>query len=753
MKKLILQLVILTIFASWSVSQAQEAADGKLLTIDRIFNSGEFSQGWLPPVQWIENGASYVTIEKSAATPAGPELVKYTVDPFSRTLFVPSSSLTTGQKPLGIEGFSLSPDESKVLFFTNSSRVWRTNTKGDYWVYDIPGGKMYQIGKQFKASSLMFAKFQPGNRYVAYVHDFNIYAEDTQTGAVKQLTYDGNGKIINGTFDWVYEEEFGIRDGFSWNPDGGSIAFWQLDASKIGTFYLINNTDSVYSKPIPIQYPKVGQEPSAARIGIANLADGKISWIRLEGGEKENYIPGMQWINPDLLLIQQINRKQNQLTIWTYQPSTGQLSRKYVEKEETWVDINAPDLTSSMWGSNDLRITDNGTSFLRMAESDGWRRVFKVNLTSGEKRLLTPGNFDVASIEGISKQEIFFIASPDNSTQRYLFSADLKGKGTVKRLTPPLYSGVNTYNISPDGRYAVHSHLSTTEPRTSSLITLPGHKILRILSDNHAFKQKLQSLAIPEIRFFKVTTEDGIEMDVRMIMPLNFDPSQKYPLLLNVYGEPWGQNATDTQVGLYNIMLAQKGYVVVDMDPRGTPCLKGTSWRKSVYRKIGIVNVRDQALGAKEVFKLSFIDKERTAVWGWSGGGSMTLNLMFQYPGLFRTGMAVAAVSNQLLYDNVYQERYMGLPEENMEDFVKGSPVTYAGNLEGNLLIVHGTGDDNVHYQNAEVVINELIRQNKQFQMMAYPNRSHGIYEGENTTRHLYTLLTGYLLSHTPPNK
>ncbi len=306
--------------------------------------------------------------------------------------------------------------------------------------------------------------------------------------------------------------------------------------------------------------------------------------------------------------------------------------------------------------------------------------------------------------------------------------------------------------MSPNGRYAVHSHQSVNEPRTVRLITLPDHKTIKTLVDNNDYKEKLSGLAMPKIQFLKVSTEEGIEIDVRMVLPISFDANKKYPVLFHVYGEPWGQVATDRQVGLFNLMMAQKGYVIIDMDNRGTPCLKGSLWRKSIYRKVGVINIKDQALAAKEILKLDYLDNDRTAVWGWSGGGSMTLSLMFQYPEIYKTGIAVAAVSNSLTYDNIYQERYMGLPQENKEEFIKGSAITYAKNLEGNLLIVHGTGDDNVHYQNAELLINELIKHNKQFQIMPYPNRSHGIYEGKNTRRHLYTLLTNYLLEHTPPN-
>jgi len=731
---------------------AQEIADEKLLTIDRIYNSREFKQDYQRSVQWINNGDAYVIIERSETLKGANELIRYDSKTQKRTVFISAEALLVNGNSLKIESFTLSPDGSKILIFNNSSRVWRSNTKGDYWVYDFNVNQIKQLGKEFEPSSLMFAKFSADNKYVAYVHNFNIYREDFQTGAVSQLTFDGTKDIINGTFDWVYEEEFGKRDGFQWSPNAEHIAFWQVDATDIGTFYMINNTDSIYSKPIPLQYPKVGQDPSAAKVGIVKLESKEILWIPLEGGEKENYIPGVQWVNEDLLLLQQMNRRQNQLIIWSYKPSNKVLTKVYTEKENTWVDIGYPDISNNAWGNNDLPIIDEGKAFLRMTETDGWRHVYKVHIASGNKTLITPGNFDVASMNKTTKKKLFFIASPTNSTQRYLYSADLKGKGNIKRVTPGTYPGVNTYKISSNGKYAIHSHQNIKEPRTKRFIELAGHHTIKTLVSNDAYKEKLSSLSLPEVRFLKVTTEEGIEIDARMILPINFDENNKYPVLFHVYGEPWGQVATDTQIGLWNTMLAQKGYVIIDMDNRGTPCLKGSEWRKSIYKKIGVINTRDQALAAKEILKLEYLDNDRTAVWGWSGGGTMTLNLLFKFPDIYKTGMAVAAVSDQLVYDNIYQERYMGLPQENMEDFIKGSPLTYAKNLEGNLLIVHGTADDNVHYQSAELLINELIKQNKQFEMLSYPNRSHGIYEGENTRRHLYTLLTNYLLKHTPPN-
>jgi dipeptidyl-peptidase-4 len=751
MNKILNTLLLVVIVLIGKPSIAQETINDGLLSIDRIF-SGEFRQDYERDIQWIENGDAYVTIEDSAVAEGADELVRYDSESQQKVVFVSAANLMANEESLSIESFSLSPDGSKVLIFTNSSRVWRSNTKGDYWVFDLNTKKLSQLGASFEPSSLMFAKFSNDNRFVSYVHKFNIYKENFSTNNITQLTKDGTGDIINGTFDWVYEEEFGKRDGFSISPSDKHIAFWQLDASATGTFYMINNTDSIYSKPIPIQYPKVGDEPSAAKIGIIDLSNGKINWVPIEGGEKENYIPGMQWIHKDLLLIQQLNRHQNQLTIWSYTPSTKMVRKVYTEKEDTWVDIDYPDVSANGWGNNDLKLVDSGTAFLRMTENDAWRHIYKVAIDSGEKTLLTPFDYDVASVQATSKKNVYYIASPDNSTQRYLFSVDLKGKGKDVRITPQGFSGLNGYNIAPNAKYAIHTHQSTTKVRTVRFISLPDHKVIKTLVDNASYLEKLNTLKQPEVRFSQVTTEEGITMDARIILPVDFDPSKKYPVLFHVYGEPWGQVALDTQVGHFNIFMAQKGYVIIDMDNRGTPCLKGSAWRKSIYRKIGVINTRDQALAAKEILKLDYLDENRTAVWGWSGGGSMTLNLMFKYPEIYKTGVAVAAVSNQLVYDNIYQERYMGLPQENMEDFVNGSPITYAKNLEGNLLIIHGTADDNVHYQSAELLINELIKQNKQFDMMAYPNRSHGIYEGENTSRHVYNLIANYIMEKTPAN-
>lgn len=742
--------ILLLLLVFTPLAFAQHENDSSLLTLERI-HSDEFNREYAPEIQWIDNGDAYVIIEKSSSLEGADELVRYESGSQERSLFISAEALQVPGGSLAVESFSLSPDASRVLIFTNSSRVWRSNTRGDYWVYNLNSNQLQRIGRSFEPSSLMFAKFSSDSKYVYYVHDFNMYRENFETGETTALTTDGNGDIINGTFDWVYEEELGKRDGFTMSPNDEFLAFWRLDASDTGTFYMINNTDSIYSRPIPIQYPKVGEKPSSVSVGLIDLKTDQKTWIPFDGDPRSYYIPGVQWVNEDLLLIQQLNRHQNELTVWSYVPSEMKLNKVYVEKEETFVALMYPDMTSDIWGSNDLPLTSDGVSFLRMTETDSWRHIYKVNIDDGEKILVTPFDYDVASMRVPTKNNIYYIASPENSTQRYLYQTDLKGKGKVKRLTPEQFSGVNNYQVSPNGKYALHTHQSVNEPTTVRLIGLPDHKTIRTVVDNEAYKEQISALKLPQVRFMQITTEDNIEVDARLILPVGFDPGSKYPVLFHVYGEPWGQVATDTEIGLWNIMMAQKGYVIIDMDNRGTPCLKGSDWRKSIYRQVGRINTRDQGLSAQEILKLPFLDESRTAVWGWSGGGSMTLNLLFQFPEIYTTGVAIAAVSDQRVYDNIYQERYMGLPQENPEDFIAGSPVTHAKNLQGNLLLIHGTADDNVHYQSAELLINELIKQDKQFQMMSYPNRSHGIYEGENTRKHLFTLITNYILEHVPP--
>lgn len=702
-------------------------------------------------VRWAKDGRSYYRTE-------GGEINLYQLPANSKSTFVSKADLTpAGQsKSLPVRNFYLSEDQTKVLIYTNTKKVWRLDTRGDYWVLDLRDKKLQQLGKGRPASSLLFAKLSPDATKAAYVSEQNVYVEDLASGTIKALTSDGTRKLINGTFDWAYEEEFACRDGFQWSPDSKRIAYWRIDANQIRDFYMINNTDSVYSKIVPVEYPTAGQSPSPAKVGVADITSGKTTWLSLPGDPKQNYIPRIEWNSASELFVQQLNRKQNESKIFSCDPSSGNAKLIHSEKEEAWIDLYTPwENVYAIDFRHQFKWLNGGKEFLWMSEKDGWRHAYRIAKDGSKETLITKGDYDVLDIRLIDEKNnlLYFLASPTNATQKYLYKTKLDGKGQAERVSPAALAGTHDYSISPTGAFATHSFNNSYTRPVNELITLADHKPL---NDKESIQSKLKAAEQPKtVEFFKVKTEEGVEMDGWMVKPTNFDPAKKYPVLFFVYTEPWGANVHDTfgaaDNNLFTGDLAEEGYIYMSIDNRGTPAPKGRAWRKSVYRKIGIVNIRDQAMAAKEVLKWPFVDAERIAVWGWSGGGAATLNLMFQFPEIYKTGIAVAAVTNQLTYDNMYQERYMGLPQENMEDFVKGSPLTYAKNLKGNLLYIHGTGDDNVHYANAEMLVNELVKHQKQFQFMIYPNRTHGMSEGEGTGQHLATLYSDYLRKYCPP--
>lgn len=697
-------------------------------------------------IRWTKDGNAYTRTE-------GGEVVAYTLPAQQKTTLITKAQLTPkgAEKPLNVRSYTLSDDDSKALIYTNTKQVWRYDTRGDYWVLDLKTNALYQLGQGKPASSLMFAKFSPDGSKVAYVSEHNLFVEDLVTHKIKALTTNGTRRMINGTFDWVYEEEFACRDGFRWSPDGKSIAYWQIDATKIRDFLMINNTDSIYSYNVPVEYPKVGESPSPYKILVANVASGKTLQMSIEGDPQQTYVPRMEWIpNTNDIIIQQLNRKQNQSKIIICQSLTGKTKTIYTESDEAWID------TKERWADEQAgwEWLKGGKEFLWVSEKDGWRHIYKIDL-AGKETLLTKGNYDIVHIPLIDEANgyVYFTGSPQNALQNYLFRIKLDGSAEMQPVAENAPQGTNNYVLSPNGKFARHTFSSANTPPMTEWINLADHSPL---TEKESISRKLSTMEINRrVEFFKVKTEDGIDIEGWMVKPVNFDSTKRYPIVFNVYGEPASATVKDTygtgMNNLYNGDMAKDGYIYASVDNRGTPLPRGRAWRKAIYRKIGVVNIRDQAMAVKEIRKWKYVDTTRVAVHGWSGGGSSTLNLLFQYPQFYQTGISVAAVGNQLCYDNIYQERYMGLPQENREDFVNGSPITHAKNLVGNLLYIHGTGDDNVHYQNAEMLVNELIKHNRQFQFMPYPNRSHGIYEGEGTRKHLNTLFTNYLKQNCPP--
>ncbi len=737
--------ILLFVYIQPILAQTQ---DKSALTVDRIFNSMDFMGERSGQMRFIEDGKYYTSLEPSKETPGGRDIVKYETETGIREVMVPAKSfIPEGQnRPLPISNYIWSMDHKLLLIYTNTARVWRQNTRGDYYLLDLQTNKLLKLGVDAKPSTLMFAKFSPDGKKVGYVREHNVYVENLSDGKITQLTFDGSTTIINGTFDWVYEEELDLRDGFCWSPDSKQIAFWQLDASGVQNFYLINNTDSVYSKITPVQYPKAGTTNSSCKVGVISADGGNIVWMKVPGDPRNNYIARMEWAaNSDEIVLQHLNRLQNKNEVMLGNAKTGDVKTILTETDPAWIDIH-----------DYLHFTENGKEFTWVSERDGWRHLYLVSRDGQKVKLLTPGNYDVIDVQSIDEKDgwIYFIASPDNATQRYLYRISVDGKEKLQRVTPKEFSGTNSYQISEGANYAIHSYSNANTPSITELVKLPGHKIIKKIVENKKLAEKINELKKSPTEFFKIDIGDGVALDGWMIKPTDFNPAKKYPVLFYVYSEPASQTVVDRWGGpqyLWFQMFAQQGYIVISVDNRGTPAPRGREWRKSIYKRIGLLNSADQAAAAKALEqKYSFIDPDRIGVWGWSGGGSETLQLMFRYPDIYKTGMAVAAVTNEKFYDTIYQERYMGLPDEKDSVYEKCSAFSQAKNLKGNLLIVHGTGDDNVHFQNAEFVINELVKYNKRFTMMAYPNRTHGIYEGEGTTLHLYNLLTRYLNDNLP---
>ena len=708
-------------------------------------------------VVWNENETGYYTIKENS-------IVLVSTRGKKDKIILTSSQVNN----IRIESFSFSQSKNKILLFTESVKVWRYNTRGDYWVYDFNKNEMQKLGREMSSSSLMFAKFSPNENFVAYVSkeksdsgtrnsstSVNIYLEDLESRTIKKLTSSkGTKKLINGTFDWVYEEEFGCRDGFIFNDDGSKIAFWQIDANQVRDFYMINNTDSIYSYTIPVEYPKVGEDLSPARIGVINLKDEKITWMKIPGEENKFYLPRMTWMpNRNDLMIQQLNRKQNHSKIYIANSDSGETDMLMEEKDEAWVDLRSswPYQVQAGW-----KFINNGKEFLYTTEKDGWSHIYRFDINKKSEYLVTKGEYDVVKPLAYDEknEDVYFIASPENPTERYLYKTSSLGNGELIKVTPNILEGSHNYQISTKAKYAFHSFSNYFTRPMQAIVSLPEHKFIN-KDQNMITKYDPQIKDENPLEFFEITTIDNVTMEGWIVKPKNLDPEKKYPVLFYFYSEPAGQTGVNRygagRNGLYDGDLGEDGYVYVTFDGRGTPSPKGRAWRKAIYRNIGRINVRDMAMGAKAVFsKYNFIDTSRVAVHGWSGGGTATLNCLFQYPEIFHTGIAVAAVANQLTYDNIYQERYMGDPKESYQDYIDGSPIKYAKNLQGNLLYIHGTGDDNVHYQNAEMLANELIKHKKVFYMLSYPNRSHGIRE-DGAYPHVRLMFTDFLKKNCPP--
>ena len=740
MKKTLAALIGVLAVAAPAAAQIPERLDGALTA---IYGRNEYAPEGFGPAVWIDNGSRYITIDQAGLT-------AHDTASGATVLLATAAEL----QPAGpIAGLSFSTDQSQALLFTNTRKVWRLNTRGDYWIFDLRAHRLRQVGKEAPASSLMFAKFSPDGSRVAYVRQQNLYVEDVASGRVTALTAGGSRDIVNGTSDWVNEEELFIRDAFKWSPDGRQIAYLQFDTSVVGRFTLINNTDALYPTITEFPYPKVGTKNSAVRLGVVQAGGGATRWMNVQGDPREHYIPRFEWIDATTLALHHSDRRQNADELLLANSRTGAVTTAYGERSKTWLDATDPMVMDPVRTAYWLR---NGSLYTWISDKEGWRHVYAVSRDGRQETLVTRFEGDAMNVLAAdqAREVLYFIASPDNATQRYLYAGNLKD-GAVTRITPAGAAGTHSYDISPDGRWAFDTWSSADVPPRTDLISLPDHKVVRTLVSNETLARKAAPLLKQPTEFTKVTIEGGVTLDALVVKPSDFNPSRKYPVLVYVYSEP-ADTMVDDQWATVRLTLraiADEGYVVLSFDNRGTPAPKGAAWRKAIYGGIGDVNAREQAAAVTQFAKdHPYVDASRVAIHGHSGGGSATLQAMFKFPDVYRVGIASAPVPDQRLYDTIYQERYMGLPEDNPEGFRRGSSINFAEGLRGDLLLMHGTGDDNVHVQNTERLVNRLIELGKTFDEVLYPNRTHALSEGPGTTLHRWRTITRYLFEHLPPD-
>ncbi|MCO7250154.1 DPP IV N-terminal domain-containing protein [Pseudoalteromonas sp. Ps84H-4] len=744
-----------------STPSATVNATANPLSLEQIYKEKDFKAERSTYFTWLDDGTGYTVLEERESDKnnqddkakddehgvKGNDIVFYNADGTGRKVLVSYEKLIPkgDKEPLTVESYQWSKDGKWLMVFTNGEQVWRSRSRGDFWLLNLETDSLYQLGgENIEAKKLMFAKFSPDSSKVAYVRDNNIYMEKVGSKAVTALTTDGNDTIVNGNFDWVYEEEFTIRDGFRWSPDNKSIAYWQLDTSGVKYFTMINNTDDLYPTLKEFPYPKAGEMNSAVKVGVVSLSDKKTRWAELGGDNRDRYIPRISWAGTgESLMIQDLNRPQSHNKVWLFDWQKQQLTKILEDKDDAFIEW----FYKANWSKD-------GKFFIWHSERDGWRHLYRVSRDGKTVVDLTPGEYDIIDMLALNedKNVMYFTASPDDPGQRYLFRTSLDGSSKPVRVTPESFDGSNSYYMSKDTSWAMHTFSKFGTPPMKEIIKVSDHSNVKTLVENKALKEKLATEQLPTHEFFKVNARDGVELDGYIMFPANMDKSKKYPIVFYVYGEPWGSTVQDRWEGdsyLYKSYLTQQGFIVASVDNRGTRAPKGRDWRKSIYKKIGSITVRDQVDALDAMAKRwDVIDTDRVGVWGHSGGGSSTLNLLFRHGEKYKVGIASAPVPDIRLYDTIYQERYAGNPNTDPESYDNTSPLTFAKDLQGKLLLIHGTGDDNVHYQGSERLINELVKHNKQFEFFSYPNRSHSLREGDGTTLHYHTMMANFFEKH-----
>lgn len=726
---------------------------GGRLTIDAVFKDGEYRGASLPSIHWMKDGHSYVDTRPDSA--GGSDIVRVDLITGEVTVMADAATLMDAARDgarIEVEDITLSDDETRALLYHSSVRVWRQNTRGRYHVIDFTSGTLTPIStlvfQREKADSTqqtlasdsglqMFAKFSPDGRRVAFVRGNNLWVTDLATGDERQLTTDGSADIINGTSDWVYEEELDLRDAFRWSPDGRRIAYWRFDQSPVRLFPIVDQS-TLYPTIATLRYPKAGEQNSRVRVGVLDLAGGATRWLDV-GSDTGQYIPRMEWVGNDSLVLERMPRRQNRVDLLMASANTGGTRLILTDRDSAYVRF--PYGEPPIW-------LDGGRRFLWASDRTGWHQIFLYERSGQLVRQLTADGSDVLSILGVDEErrQVYVLMAAPSPTQRQVYRVPLAG-GAAERVTAT--SGSHSATIGPGARFLVDFHSSASTPTRVTLHELPSMRERRVLADNAELASKVQALSIRTPEFFRIPMPDGVELDAYRIVPADFDSTQRYPVLMYVYGGPASPTVVDSWGGsryLYHQYLAQQGYIVVSVDNRGA-AWRGRDFRKITQLNLGEHESRDQIDAARWLGMRSWVDPARIGIWGWSYGGYLSALTAGKGGDVFDAAVVVAPVTDWRLYDTIYTERFMWLPSQNADGYRTSAPQNHVENLSAQMLIVHGTGDDNVHPQNTFQYVDALEAAGKPFYMLLYPNRTHSI-SGGNSQAHLYHAMSRFLIDN-----
>lgn len=718
--------ILSTLFIGLLVSSLVAQNSEKSFTLENIIKKNEFRAKGVYGFRSMNDGQHY-----SSRAEGNILVYSYKTGELTDTLVKGDELIPPGgDEPISIMNYEFSKDEKKILIPTDTEKIYRRSSKSNYYVWDTETKSLQQLSANGKQR---LADFSPDGRKVAFVRENNIFIKDLLSGDEKQITTDGKDRfIINGTTDWVYEEEFSITKGFYWSPGGSKLAYYKFDESNVAE-YELQMWGELYPVMHRYKYPKAGEENSIISIHVYDLNSNETIGLDI-GEETDQYIPRIKWTNQEnILSIQRMNRLQNELEILLADAESGESKVVYFEKNKYYIDI-----------TDHLMFTDED-HFLISSEADGYYHIYYYSIEGELVQQLTRGKWDVTDIEGYDekRKKVYFQAAYSSPLNRDIMAVDLKGN--ISLLSSGL--GTNTADFSQNFDYYINTY---SDANTPPVVTLHKHngKLVRKLKENNELERKLAEYGYSKREFFAINTDEGVELNAWKILPPDFDPEKEYPVLMHVYGGPASQTVRNSWDGgnLWYQMLAQQGIICVSVDNRGTGA-RGEEFRKMTYLQLGKYETIDQISAARHLASQAWVDEEHIGIFGWSYGGFMSTLCMTKGADIFDAGIAVAPVTNWKYYDNIYTERFMRTPQENPDGYEDNSPINHTGMLQGKFMLVHGTADDNVHVQNAIDLVSALVESDKQFELMLYPNKNHGIYGG-NTQYHLYRMMTDFLLKN-----